>query len=377
MTEGSPNFLPPPPKLGGFQPVASVTDKGTSSESTQVQQQGYPDTFSTKYDAKPFAGLTHPYPNATGTLPEVTATYSKPKASKKQSYNLTNFLILILIASVGILGFDKIVNGAALEAKVDRLESTVSEQEITINGLEQEVIEKDALLSNRDAFVGEFNNYVNVLQEAERLGLNVHEFKEETTNLIELMFAEQGDASKSATYIVQLSELREKLQEVVDSEVARLDAIAEAERIAAEQAKLKANTTGTTAEQALDDITGGRVNVVVGAGICSSAQAVACVSSADPNTVRVEERFTTDRRYTYTVWYNIMMHEYAHVIQFNNFETLKNSNAFRQSFDEDFEWHADCMAKSIIGDTYLSGYNYSCSSEQLEVARAAWNGEFR
>lgn len=74
--------------------------------------------------------------------------------------------------------------------------------------------------------------------------------------------------------------------------------------------------------------------------------------------------------------WNVMVHEVAHTYQFDNRNQLDNSEKFKTLFNSDLEHLADCMAVTKIGDTYRSGYNYECSSEQLTYAANTWESKF-
>lgn len=137
------------------------------------------------------------------------------------------------------------------------------------------------------------------------------------------------------------------------------------------------NTSGTMAEQAMDDITGNTVNVVIGTCVAGRASDPAsCVRSDNPNTVIVVAKYVQDPSFGYTSWYQLMMHELGHVVQFSHYAAFSNSQGFKVTFGGDIELYADCMARQRIGASYRSGYGFTCTPEQLAVGAEAWKYNF-
>lgn len=117
-----------------------------------------------------------------------------------------------------------------------------------------------------------------------------------------------------------------------------------------------------------EDIKLGSAKTVCGKPI---DEAIACAYAPFKVVLIVEE----DLEKSYDYFYGIMMHEYAHQVQFSNLKSLESSEAYKILFDADLEWLADCMSVAKI-QNYRSGYEYSCTSEQLVYSKKAWSGDF-
>lgn len=124
------------------------------------------------------------------------------------------------------------------------------------------------------------------------------------------------------------------------------------------------------ARRALDAVGGGWVCLGVADVVCSVDWAAAC---SHPGGYIEMARFNAYESYDY--WYPLMMHEYAHQIQYQNYTVMLNSSGYNNLFGGNIEWLADCMAMSRISG-YSSGYGYGCSQDQLNYASNAWNGRF-
>lgn len=122
--------------------------------------------------------------------------------------------------------------------------------------------------------------------------------------------------------------------------------------------------------QALNDVGGGWVRLGAAPVVCGVEWAVAC---ADPSGYIEVDSDYLGRGYNW--WYKIMMHEYAHQIQFPHYDQMVKSPTYQNLFGGNIEWAADCMAAARIPG-YYSGYGYSCNADQLNYGANAWNGNF-
>jgi hypothetical protein len=148
------------------------------------------------------------------------------------------------------------------------------------------------------------------------------------------------------------------------------------------------NATGTDAEAALDTASAG-VSAII-QGDCGSAKSLACVHGGSTVTVPAHMWGLTDEEMLArhgTTWLDVMIHEYAHVVQ-NKYEfRLMDNPEYLSLFDQetappeyaDLSWDrelsAECMAETIVGPEYARGYPGTCSPEQLALATKIWVGE--
>jgi hypothetical protein len=152
------------------------------------------------------------------------------------------------------------------------------------------------------------------------------------------------------------------------------------------------NTTGTDAEAALDFVSGGRIDLVVHADDQSPCpDALACVyGSSEVHISHTMSRFSDDqlRRTFGTDWHDVMLHEYAHTVQFHWWYDLSRDADYLRLFvaavapeglepqtDYPLEHAADCMAAAVDGQ-YRNTYPGECTGEQLVFARTIWDGSF-
>lgn len=128
------------------------------------------------------------------------------------------------------------------------------------------------------------------------------------------------------------------------------------------------------ARLALNAVGGADIKLGSAKTVCGKApidNAAAC-AYASFKVVLIAER---DLENSYDYFYDIMMHEYAHQVQFSNWESLESSQEYKVLFEGDLEWLADCMSAAKIQD-YRSGYEYSCTSAQVAYGAKAWSGDF-
>ncbi len=122
--------------------------------------------------------------------------------------------------------------------------------------------------------------------------------------------------------------------------------------------------------QALDAVGGSWVRLGAADQVCSVDWAAACA--------HYDAYIEVDTEYlgnSYDWWYPIMMHEYAHQVQFQHYDKMMNSSQFKALFGSDVEWLADCMSMARMSG-YSSGYGYGCSGDQINYGANAWNGNF-
>lgn len=122
--------------------------------------------------------------------------------------------------------------------------------------------------------------------------------------------------------------------------------------------------------QALNDVGGSWVSLGAADVVCSVDWAAACAHYG--GYIEVDTQYLGN---DYNWWYPIMLHEYAHQVQFIHYDKYRNASGYHNLFGSDVEWLTDCMAMSVMPN-YTSGYGYSCSQEQLNYAHGGWSGNF-
>lgn len=127
-----------------------------------------------------------------------------------------------------------------------------------------------------------------------------------------------------------------------------------------------------TARRALDDVGGGAFRLSTADVVCESSTAVGCAGR--DGTITIAHR-VLGRGYGYL--YQLMMHEYAHQVQFASEDRMKASPRYQALFVLDgvdpIEAAADCMAQARTEMPDV-GYEYGCSPEQLAWGQGAWQG---
>lgn len=167
-------------------------------------------------------------------------------------------------------------------------------------------------------------------------------------------------------------------------DVAEVEAFATdlASRADAARVQGAANASGTPWESTLDSLGRGWVSMAVDeGGTPCGADALACVSSTDPFTVRVNGATRTDETMTDWIRTGIAYHEFAHVLQFTNPEATQSA---LPAFAGDVETMADCYALTFLDGWSLEhevpidefsywevsvGYGYTCDDSQRQIVR--------
>ncbi|WBU37385.1 hypothetical protein [Homoserinibacter sp. YIM 151385] len=152
----------------------------------------------------------------------------------------------------------------------------------------------------------------------------------------------------------------------------------------------RGNRTGTRAEEVVDRISGLRAKIVFDRK-CKGKDVLACVLGRDPATIHVAERLRglsdADLRARYGLdWKQLMLHEYAHVVQNRMGSRLLENEEFQRLYVEvkvpsaftgdDASWpdeqSADCMTK-VKDPSYWATYpGVTCTPERLAFAKRMW-----
>jgi len=197
------------------------------------------------------------------------------------------------------------------------------------------------------------------------------------TEVYEMQLEEYLAAGKAATTILDVesySSMILDLKEDMAGEVAVWKKEWEGEP------QFTANKSGTQQEAYLDEYSGGTVDFAIdsecdGAGPGLTGP-VACVKREAPHTVHITEYYVGNPKHSNLIYADVMLHEYGHVIQSKYLYELENSTEYTTLFNENAEFHADCMAESIKPD-FKTPYGSVCTPEHLAAAKKAWDGQFK
>jgi len=132
------------------------------------------------------------------------------------------------------------------------------------------------------------------------------------------------------------------------------------------------NRSGTDLEDVLDDYTGGTVDFAIDS-VCGTA--TACVRDRAQNLVHLNDLYVGNPAYAHIDYADVLLHEFAHVVQFKYELELDESPDFARLFNSDVEFHADCMSLSLKPD-FATAYGSVCTPEHLAAAKDAWDGVF-
>ena len=287
-------------------------------------------------------------------------------SSPKQRSNFFLLTVLILISLV--LAFFVVERNNRLieleelnNTNVTKSEETVKSLEEKIKTLETDYAELKTLFDKQEELLRAVESFQGIVGEVNG-ELDISYWVDNFTVWINDAKSNLNDLNKIKEITSLINESTKDLTVVID----------DYNRNKTQREQDRLNGVGTTPRQALDDINPS-VTMSVVTLPCNSSTAVACVSSTKPNHIQVSEKYL---HYSYDLWRMIMMHEYAHTVQLNNYDALSANETFIKLFNKDLELHADCMATSVIGESYFSTYNNTCSKEQLAAALGAWTGKF-
>lgn len=281
-------------------------------------------------------------------------------------------LIVVLIASVTCSVFLLIQNQTAADNyrnKINEQTAEIKNLKEDMAGLDNKLRQQQDLLDSREGFLESLQSAKTALSQAERAT--------DTTKTASLI-----RESEEIVYQERTSPMNIDMQTSnVNKEVGRLllksgtnkhsrrPTITNAD-LQDEVEGLKTLQSDHPARQALDAV--GGVNIMLGTApvVCGLDNSLAC---AYPTGVILfaEESANED----YDFFYAVMMHEYAHQIQYKHREKMENAAGYRELFQKDIEWLADCMAAARIPG-YTSNYHYSCTNAQIEYGRQAWKGNY-
>lgn len=277
----------------------------------------------------------------------------------------------ILIALGVVLGVVVVAALAWLVVTVVQLQDVIRQQTERIEEQDDEISDLNDLLDDRDVYAAAMDEYRQTVLSVEGLPMAAVVPVDEAQQL-------RDQAWKNRRTPGALARTSESVEELTAS-IVELRTQAETERAT--------NASGTLMEGVLDDVGRGFVRVSFDmADVGCGADALGCVSSADPYVVHLDRpglfhpaMDDWSRRF-------IALHEFAHVMQFTNPDPTATAE---ESFGGDWEFMADCYALreldawSLERRVWVSPYEYwdselgygrVCDSAQRDVI-GTWLGE--
>lgn len=118
----------------------------------------------------------------------------------------------------------------------------------------------------------------------------------------------------------------------------------------------------------LDEVGGQSIKLGTAEKVCDWDGAAGCAYTA--GVILIAEDYANEDE---EILRSLMLHEYAHHVQFKHQVALDKSPTFEQLFKWDAEWLADCMAMTRQKN-YTSGYEYKCSEQQKAYGSKVWQG---
>lgn len=303
---------------------------------------------------------------------------AKKSEKKKSSSGPLVFLCVIALAGAGFFGYQAYTLKAQIAQdsnnKVELEESIITKDE-KITELEQQVTQLDGQVALKDSLLESREGFLEAVEQAS-LVLTAGEGKVDTEPLRNVIYQAQDIvvAEKSSKDVIDNAKAT-----VIVYKDATLAAINLYDQIASQNSQPaptepinEANVDLSNARAALDEVGGNWVTLGSSNIVCNNASAIAC---ATPGNVNVASHVAENSK---DWWIGPMTHEYAHQIQYQNWESLMASSLAIQLFGEGdrmIENMADCMtAVKVPG--YIGPYQPSCSQEQLTYSSSAWSGIF-
>lgn len=292
--------------------------------------------------------------------------------------------VVVTVAAAGFFGFQAADASARLTALEDK--QAVSSQEIgdaekRIVELEALVAERDKTIASQEALLASREGFIAVVQSAAPL-IEEALTKVDPAALIKVVDEQQNRVEKERSDPKVIADATSRVQVAMDALRALVDEFDQQEKereqmeqsISREPAPAPASPDDATlggARLALNAVGGEWVKLGRADVVCDLAAAIAC---AHPDgTVMVANRVAGNNR---DYWMGPMAHEYAHQMQFKNWEAILASPTMAALFTADvpgIERLADCMAKTIV-PTWSGPYQASCTADQLAYAQRVWTG---
>ncbi len=303
--------------------------------------------------------------------------------------------VAALLATLSLAGYQAVVfsdlDRASASAQVEhRLQTAAhSEAEAAQLELDAHTAELDAVISTRRAVLAEREKF-NASVDAASAALTSADGKVDVASQKERVLAAQkavvGQLEDAELVGAQTAEVAAVAAEVTELVRAHDERVAEeARRKAAANSPVRSTGGSGNANPSRGPVsTGGgdwlgemrnRLNNVGGGGYslfeydgnCGGTQAPACAYSGQGIAVSSSIMQFSDSQKNWA-----MVHELAHMYQFNVWNTLVGSASYQNLFGGNIELLANCMA-SAKGYTN-HGHNSRCTAERVDYGRSIWAG---
>lgn len=300
-----------------------------------------------------------------------------------------------LLATLSIAGYQGVVsNGldqasASAQAEQKLQTAALTEAEATELELTAHAAELDAVISTRRAVLAEREKFTASVAAASA-ALTSADGKVDVASQKERVIAAQNavvgqleDAELVAAQTAEVDRVAAEVTELVRAHDERLAEEARRKAAASNPGRSTGGSSNATLNggpvstgggdwlgemrSRLNNVGGGHVQLFEFDGNCGGTRAPACAYQFKGIGVNSSITGLSDSRKNWA-----MVHELAHMYQFNVWSTLVNSASYQNLFGGNIELLANCMA-SAKGYTN-HGHNGQCTAERLDYGRSIWAG---
>lgn len=300
-----------------------------------------------------------------------------------------------LIAGLSVAGYHGVVSNSldqaysSAQSELKLQTAAHAEAEESQLELTAQAAELDAVISTRRAVLAEREKFSAAI-DAAGTALSSADGKVDVATQKERVIAAQnavaGQLEDAELVIAQTAEVNSVAAEVTELVRVHDERVAEeARRKAAESNPVRStggsgnanpsrgpvNTGGGDwlgeMRSRLTDVGGGGYSLFEYDGNCGGTQASACAYSGRGIAVSPSVMQLSDSQKNWA-----MVHELAHMYQYNVWSRLVNSASYQNIFGGNIELLANCMA-SARGYTN-HGHNSQCTAERLDYGRSIWDG---
>lgn len=258
------------------------------------------------------------------------------------------------------------------ERTVAEKTTEIKRMEEDMSGLENQLRQQKEILDSRQGFLESVGKAKAALIEAGKVD-DVSKSWELVMSAQEIVYQEQDNPENITVQTAAVDKETGRLLErasLVRSGLVKPNLIVEESDLFGDLPGLRTLPSNHPARQALDAVGGTDIKLGAAPVVCGREDSMACAYPT--GVVLMVEDYANEN---YDFYYPVMMHEYAHQIQFKYGQELDYSQGYEQLFGGDKEWLADCMAASKIPG-YSSNYQYKCSVEQKNYGAGVWKGIF-
>ncbi|MFE7845776.1 hypothetical protein ACFUTX_11370 [Microbacterium sp. NPDC057407] len=298
-------------------------------------------------------------------LPTGPAPAAEPPARSRRRRSPLLIVVLALIGAVVIAAL------AWLVVTVIQLQDVIERQTERIEQQEDEISDLNDLVDERDAFSAAMDEYRETVASVQGVPMADIVPADEVQALSETAWEKRRTAGSGTARAERLRAL--------SADIAELRTAAEAEAAT--------NASGTLMESVLDQVSRGYARLTFDDvdALCER-DVVGCVTSDDPYVVHFDQADMFHPSMDDWARHYVTLHEFAHVLQYTN---PVATAAVESSFDDDWEFMADCYALrelnawSLHRQVWINSYEYwendlgygrVCDAAQREVI-ASWLAE--